>query len=94
VSKILVGHKCDQVDNKVVSTKEGRRLAREFNIQFYECSSLTNENIQTAVESLVKAIQERLEEERVTKSEEIGPGFFEKIAIGWNSWRSTTSSME
>uniref|UniRef100_A0A7S2USG1 Uncharacterized protein n=1 Tax=Attheya septentrionalis TaxID=420275 RepID=A0A7S2USG1_9STRA len=93
VSKILVGHKCDQVDNQVVSTEEGRRLAREFNIQFYECSSQANENLQAAVEGLVKSIQERREEERVVESEQVGPGFFQKIAIGWSSWRSSTSSM-
>eukprot|EP00978_Attheya_sp_CCMP212_P027182 scaffold90855_cov46-Attheya_sp.AAC.1 len=94
VSKILVGHKCDEFDNQVVSTKEGRRLAREFNIQFYECSSQANENLQAAVEGLVKSIQDRLAEERVVETEQVGPGFFQKIAIGWNSWRSSTSSME
>jgi len=93
VSRTLVGHKCDQVDNQVVSTEEGRRLAREFNIQFYECSSQANENLQAAVEGLVKSIQERREEERVVESEQVGPGFFQKIAIGWSSWRSSTSSM-
>eukprot|EP00978_Attheya_sp_CCMP212_P026945 scaffold89584_cov51-Attheya_sp.AAC.3 len=92
VSIILVGNKCDEFDNQVVSTKEGQRLAREFNIQFYECSSQANENLQAAVEGLVKVIQERREEERVVESEQVGPGFFQKIAFGWNSWTSSTSS--
>merc|ERR1711934_1184123 len=33
VNKILVGNKCDMLDEKVVSTEEGEQLAKEFGIQ-------------------------------------------------------------
>jgi len=35
VNKILVGNKCDMLDEKVVSTEEGQRLAKEFGKKFY-----------------------------------------------------------
>lgn len=41
VVKVLVGNKCDS-DKRVVSYEEGRRLAEELSMNFYETSAKEN----------------------------------------------------
>jgi Ras-related protein Rab-8A len=48
VNKILVGNKCDMLDDKVVSTEEGQKLASEFGIPFWECSAKTDINVDSS----------------------------------------------
>ena len=45
VNKILVGNKCDMLDEKVVSTEEGQKLAAEFGISFWECSAAVKDRL-------------------------------------------------
>lgn len=44
VCKVLVGNKCDKDDRKV-SVEEGSKLAKEFNMNFFETSAKNNYNI-------------------------------------------------
>jgi Ras-related protein Rab-8A len=44
VCKVLVGNKCDREDRKV-SYEDGSKLAKEFNMQFFETSAKTNYNV-------------------------------------------------
>lgn len=60
VNKILVGNKCDIVQDKVVSTEEGEKLAKEFGIPFWECSAKNDINVDNAFIGIAKSVKERL----------------------------------
>ena len=51
---ILVGNKIDLVDEREIPDYEGKELADEFNINYFECSAKTGENINLAFEDLIK----------------------------------------
>jgi Ras-related protein Rab-8A len=44
VKKVLVGNKCDKPD-RVVSKEEGKKLADDFGMNFFETSAKTNQNV-------------------------------------------------
>jgi Ras-related protein Rab-8A len=58
--KILVGNKCDMLDEKVVSTEEGQKLAKEFGISFWECSAKNDINVSECFIGIAKAVKDRL----------------------------------
>jgi len=60
VNKILVGNKCDMLDEKVVSTEEGEKLAKEFGIQFWECSAKNNINVEEGFIGIGRGVKDRL----------------------------------
>jgi Ras-related protein Rab-8A len=60
VNKLLVGNKCDMLDEKVVSTEEGQKLAKEFGITFWECSAKTNINVEQGFVSIAREVKDRL----------------------------------
>jgi len=60
VNKILVGNKCDMTDEKVVSTEEGQKLAKEFGIEFWEASAKANINVEQCFISIARAAKNRL----------------------------------
>lgn len=60
VNKILVGNKCDMLDEKVVSTEEGQRLAKEFGVDFFECSAKNDINVEQSFLGLARAVKDRL----------------------------------
>lgn len=60
VNKILVGNKCDMLDDKVISTEEGQKLAQEFGIPFWECSAKTDINVDASFQGLAAAVKDRL----------------------------------
>ena len=45
VAKILVGNKCDREDEKVISTEQGKELADEYGLRFFETSAKSGFNI-------------------------------------------------
>ncbi len=53
--KVLVGHKCDE-PGKVVTEEEGKKMAEEYNIGFFESSARTNINVSEVFYYLVKEI--------------------------------------
>ena len=55
VRKVLVGHKCDE-PNRVVTEEEGKKLAEEFNMGFFESSAKVNKNVSEVFYYLVKEI--------------------------------------
>jgi Ras-related protein Rab-8A len=60
VNKILVGNKCDMLDEKVVSTEEGQKLAKEFGIDFWECSAKNDINVDDSFIGIAKSVKDRL----------------------------------
>lgn len=60
VNKILVGNKCDMLDEKVVSTEEGKRLAEEFGMEFWETSAKNDINVEKSFHSIAKSVKNRL----------------------------------
>ena len=55
IRKVLVGHKCDE-PNRVVTEEEGKKLAEDFNIGFFESSAKSNKNVNEVFYYLVKEI--------------------------------------
>ena len=64
--KVLVGHKCDEHD-RVVTEAEGKKLAEDYNIAFFESSAKTNKNVSEVFEYLSREI---LLEQEINKTEE------------------------
>ena len=63
---MLVGNKCDKVQEREVSREEGAALARQFGCEFIETSAKTSLNVERVFTNLVRAL-------RQTKSIEVGP---------------------
>jgi len=55
---LLIGNKCDILDNKIISTEQGQLLADEYDIPFLETSAKNSINIENAFISLVKDIRD------------------------------------
>ena len=53
---ILLGNKLDKEDVRVIKEKEGKELADEYKIKFFETSNKTGTNIQEAGKALVNEI--------------------------------------
>ena len=70
VNKILVGNKCDLLDQKVVDDEAARALAAEYGIKFMEASAKSNVGVDDAFITLAKDIKARLidNEEGATSS--------------------------
>jgi Ras-related protein Rab-8A len=60
VNKILVGNKCDMLDEKVVSTEEAAKLAKEFGIEFWECSAKNDINVDDCFMGIARGVKDRL----------------------------------
>jgi len=55
VCKVLVGNKCDRDDRKV-TFDDGKKLAKEFNMQFFETSAKNNYNVNGTFTYLTREI--------------------------------------
>jgi GTPase SAR1 family protein len=54
---VLCGNKCDLDNDRVVSYEEGKQLAEEYGVQFFETSALTGQNVEkmfTALATIIK----------------------------------------
>lgn len=60
VDKVLIGNKCDMVNDKVVETAKGKALADEYGVKFFETSAKMNTNVTESFTSIAKAIKARL----------------------------------
>ena len=48
------------LDEKVVSTEEGAKLAKEFGVDFYECSAKNDINVEQSFLGIARAVKDRL----------------------------------
>ena len=62
---ILLGNKMDMEDKRIVKEEEGKQLANEYNIDFYETSNLNGINVQEAGLAMVKKILDKREKENI-----------------------------
>jgi small GTP-binding protein len=60
----LVGNKIDEIDNREVSTEEGKELSEEYNINHYECSAKTGKNIEELYFNIATIISKKIIEEQ------------------------------
>ena len=56
VRKILIGNKCDKESEREVTEEEGKKLADEFNMNFFETSAKNDINVKEAFDYLIKDI--------------------------------------
>ena len=55
ICKVLVGNKCDKAE-RVIKEEQGRQLAEEYNMKFYETSAKTGQNVEEAFRYLTGEI--------------------------------------
>mmetsp|Transcript_37897 Transcript_37897/g.52563 ORF Transcript_37897/g.52563 Transcript_37897/m.52563 type:complete len:199 (+) Transcript_37897:149-745(+) len=55
---VLIGNKCDLVDERKITTEEGKQLAKKYHAPFFETSAKDRTNVYEAVEALVRKIRE------------------------------------
>ena len=74
VCKVLVGNKCDKPD-RVVTEEEGRKLASDFNMSFFETSAKTNQNVNEVFTFLTQEILKNNEGKTQTSAgDKLKPG--------------------
>ena len=54
---MLVGNKCDKVQQREVSREEGAALAQHFGCNFLETSGKTGQNVEDMFTDLVRALR-------------------------------------
>ncbi|TNV75552.1 hypothetical protein FGO68_gene14049 [Halteria grandinella] len=57
--KVLVGNKCDLMQERKVLPDEGEKVAEHYNCKYFETSAETGENVQEMVRFLVKMAYEK-----------------------------------
>jgi len=55
VFKVLVGNKCDKPE-RIITESDGRKLADDLNMKFFEASSKTNQNVNEVFDYLTREI--------------------------------------
>ena len=55
ICKVLVGNKCDKAE-RVITEEQGRKLAEEYNMKFYETSAKTGQNVEETFTYLTREI--------------------------------------
>jgi len=76
VKMIIVGNKCDLEGEREVSPEDGKQLATQYDVSFYETSAYAMINIDEAFSGIAKIIYESqmVEERKEFTDEELGKG--------------------
>ena len=77
VSKVLIGNKCDLVNERQVDAEEAKSLAENINCNYYEASAKTGQNINEALDEIARIsydnyqkMEERVDSIVLSKEEE------------------------
>jgi len=62
VHKLLIGNKCDLVNDRKVTTEEAKDLADQLNLEYLETSAKESTHVEEAFRKMATAIREKLEE--------------------------------
>ena len=73
VCKVLVGNKCDKPDRQVTE-EEGKNLANDYNMAFFEASAKTNQNINEIFNFLTTEILKSNEGKTQSQGEKLKKG--------------------
>lgn len=65
VEIIIVGNKCDKIDERIISKDRGENIAKFYNIPFLETSAKENININETFITLARILIEKVNEFRI-----------------------------
>lgn len=54
VVKFLVANKVDLVDDRVVTTEEGKEIAKKYDMEYYETSAKSSHNVKEVFEAMIR----------------------------------------
>jgi GTPase KRas len=60
VPAVLLGSKCDLVNERTILTEKGEEMAKRLGVSFFETSALTRHNLDAAFADLVRQIRKNL----------------------------------
>jgi Ras-related protein Rab-8A len=92
VSIVLVGNKADLNHKRQVSTEQGKELAKELGLEFFETSAKTSENVNSSFEKMIRNViqkQNYLKNNLGGKQTVDGPKNINKLEEGGNAPPST-----
>jgi small GTP-binding protein len=83
---VLCGNKADLEGDRVVSSEEGRQLAEEYGVEFFETSALTGANVEGMFTALAKTIKRRrIDEVEGGRGESVAGGGGAGMSLGGTS---------
>lgn len=68
VECVLIGNKNDLLNHRVVAPEEGKELAAEFGMEFFETSARTGFNVQETLFHIAKRIKDKMQKKEPTNS--------------------------
>ena len=73
---IIIGNKCDQVEDREVETPDARELARDYGAAYFETSAKTNTNVDKAFYESIRKYHEKSGEleETMEPAKKLCPG--------------------
>jgi GTPase KRas len=60
VPAVLLGSKCDLVNERTITTEKGQEMAKRLGVSFFETSALTRHNIDAAFADLVRQMRKNI----------------------------------
>ena len=65
VYEVLAANKCDKKEDRVVTEEEGKKLAQEFNMNFFETSCLKRQNVNEVFNYLISEILKNIKKMKI-----------------------------
>jgi Ras-related protein Rab-8A len=91
ISKVLVGNKIDLDSERVVSTSEGQKIAKEHGMDYFEVSAKENINIQEVMTYIMDKVYNNLYANKETEADMRGSA---SIVLGGNNQNANKNGAE